>query len=76
MQSDLSGSVMKGSSELEKLYMMHKSQARIEENRTELDTYLKENAVELNEKFDSLSWWKNHNPLFPILSQFARDILW
>ncbi|KAL9691650.1 hypothetical protein QQ045_012075 [Rhodiola kirilowii] len=57
------------------MYMMHKSKAHVEENRTELDTYLKEATESINTEFDILGWWRMLSPRFPILSQMARDVL-
>ncbi|KAL9667976.1 hypothetical protein QQ045_002346 [Rhodiola kirilowii] len=55
--------------------MLHKSKAHVEENRTELETYLKDATERINTEFDILGWWRMHSPRFPILSQMARDVL-
>lgn len=69
------GDNAEGSSKLASLYMIHKSKVHKEENKTELDTYLKEATENLSSEFDILGWWKVHTPRFPILSQMACDVL-
>ncbi|KAL9687472.1 hypothetical protein QQ045_031875 [Rhodiola kirilowii] len=66
---------VEGSAKIFSMYMMHKSKAHVEENRTELDTYLKEATESINTEFDILGLWRMHSPRFPILSQMARDVL-
>ncbi|KAL9682846.1 hypothetical protein QQ045_014656 [Rhodiola kirilowii] len=56
LQPDVDGGKSgSGESELVSLFMMHKSNAHIEENRTELDTYLKEPIKNLDGEFNILA---------------------
>ena len=54
-----------------------KSQKRhLRPTRSELDNYLEEALVELDEEnFDILQWWKRNSDLYPTLAKMARDFL-
>ncbi|XP_059282816.1 zinc finger BED domain-containing protein RICESLEEPER 1-like [Lycium ferocissimum] len=44
-------------------------------SKSELDCYLEEPIVPWTKNFGVLSWWKAASPRYPVLSNFARDLL-
>ncbi|XP_078154114.1 zinc finger BED domain-containing protein RICESLEEPER 2-like [Carex rostrata] len=60
---------------LTSMFKKHKSDTSGEENKSELEKYLKDD-LEVDEiDFDILGWWKINAPRFSILSHMARDVL-
>ncbi|OMO50231.1 hypothetical protein CCACVL1_30563 [Corchorus capsularis] len=57
------------------MFWKHEMESGKEENRSELDVYLKEDLEKKAGDFDVLGWWKMNSPRFPILSCMARDVL-
>uniref|UniRef100_A0A803QBB7 HAT C-terminal dimerisation domain-containing protein n=1 Tax=Cannabis sativa TaxID=3483 RepID=A0A803QBB7_CANSA len=59
--------------------MLNKKLDREEENtekKTEVDRYLMEQCVDVDDvDFDLLTWWKLNASRFKILSMIARDVL-
>lgn len=43
--------------------------------KSDLDNYLDDPNVPLQDDFDILSWWRTNGARFPVLQQIARDIL-
>eukprot|EP00267_Zea_mays_P055280 XP_020408604.1 zinc finger BED domain-containing protein DAYSLEEPER isoform X2 [Zea mays] len=43
--------------------------------KSELDTYLEEELVRIDERFEILNWWRTNANKYPVLSAMARDIL-
>ena len=49
-----------------------------DDDKSDLDTYMQEQPLRINkssQNFDVLSWWKNQQDTYPILSLVARDVL-
>ncbi|OMO69969.1 putative Zinc finger, BED-type [Corchorus olitorius] len=57
------------------MFWKHEMEFGKEENRSELDVYLKEDLEKEGGDFDVLDWWKMNSPRFFILSCVARDVL-
>ncbi|OMP00267.1 hypothetical protein CCACVL1_03412 [Corchorus capsularis] len=57
------------------MFWKHEMESGKEENRSELDVYLKEDLEKKAGDFDVLGWWKMNSPRFPILSCMVRDVL-
>ena len=54
----------------------HLKEVHTMENKSEVEKYLQEALVDMDdEKFDLLSWWNVHSSRFKILSLIARDVL-
>ncbi|OMO74048.1 putative Zinc finger, BED-type [Corchorus capsularis] len=53
------------------MFWKHEMESGKEENRSELDVYLKKKGGD----FDVLGWWKMNRSRFPILSYMTRDVL-
>ena len=54
----------------------HLKEVHTIENKSEVEKYLQEALVDIDdEKFDLLSWWNVHSSRFKILSLIARDVL-
>ncbi|KAL8161426.1 hypothetical protein V2J09_012915 [Rumex salicifolius] len=45
------------------------------EIKSELDLYVDDKTVDLEEEFDILQFWKRESKRYPLLSALARDIL-
>ena len=43
--------------------------------KSELDAYLEEEFVRIDERFEILNWWRTNANKYPVLSAMARDIL-
>lgn len=58
-------------------FMQHKIEIGEAKSKSDLDSYLNEDILVLDEKedFDILKWWKMNANRFPILSHMVKDIL-
>ncbi|MQM05665.1 hypothetical protein Taro_038478 [Colocasia esculenta] len=57
-------------------YNQFLSQQNLQESKSELERYLDESVVPLNQKsFDILKWWSDNSLVYPTLSKIARDYL-
>nr|KYP42980.1 Putative AC9 transposase [Cajanus cajan] len=45
------------------------------DRKNELERYLNETCIDVDDTFDILVWWKQNSSRFPILSKMVRDIL-
>ena len=43
--------------------------------KSDLDKYLENANIPLEDNFDILNWWKTNGSTYPVLQQVARDIL-
>lgn len=57
-------------------YNQFLSQQSLKEAKSDLDRYLGESVVPLNQKsFDVLKWWNDNSLVYPVLSKMARTYL-
>ena len=70
------GSPVLGKRKIEEEFAQYRSQRRRwREPRSELDMYLEDEFEKSTDKFNVLSWWKQHAEKYPVLSAMARDFL-